>query len=382
MKPVFAAIYIALSLAGCSTVQQVLPAKDSNPPKPLKEFSPTVNVKTLWQVSTGSGAGKDYVRIHPHVDESAVFVAGGRSASAWNKSNGSRLWQTGIDGEVTGGVSGDANSIFLGTSSGQGIALDRATGKVRWNARLSSEVLAVSPVSNGMVVFRTSDGAVHGVSTQTGEIRWQQIRQTPVLSLRGAGVPVLAGGMVIVGFDRGIVTAFDMQNGNALWEATLSVPRGDSDLDKIVDVDGKMKALGEALFVASYNGQIAGINMRNGKPAWAAPYSSYTGLDADPNGLYTTSTEGTLWKLAPQTGQPTWKMDDLERRQPTAPSILGNYVILADKDGFIHWVNAASGQFVARSHADKAGYTVSPVVDGSVAYAFSRNGLLSAFTIQ
>lgn len=382
MKPVFAAICIALSLTGCSTLTQLFPAKDANPPKPLKEFSATANVRTLWQVNTGNSTGKDYVRIHPYVDDGAVFVGGGNSASAWSKTNGGRIWQTTLDGDVTGGVSGGAGGIFLGTGNGRAIGLDRATGKVMWNVQLSSEVLAVSPVSNGMVVFRTSDGAVHGVSTQTGEVRWQQIRQTPVLSLRGAGVPVLAGNMVIVGFDRGMVTAFDMQNGNALWEATLSVPRGESDLDKIIDVDGKMKALGSALFAASYNGQIAGINMRDGKPAWNEPYSSYTGLDADSNGLYTTSSEGTLWKLLPQTGKPVWKMDDLERHQPTAPSIVGNYVIVGDKDGFIHWVSTATGQFAARTHGDTAGYTISPVVDGGTVYTFGRSGLLSAFTVQ
>lgn len=382
MKPVLAAICIALSLTGCSTVQQVLPAKDTNPPKPLKEFAPTAKLGALWQASTGSGSGKDYVRIHPFVDEGAVFVAGGRSASAWNKTNGGRIWQTPIDADITGGVNGGQGSIFLGTSNGGAIALDRQTGKIRWNTRLTSEVLSVSPVKNGIVAFRTSDGGLHGLSVQSGEILWQQIRQSPVLSLRGAGVPVLAGGMVIAGFDNGVVTAFDMQNGKALWEATLSVPQEGSDLDKVTDVDGKLKTLGEALFAASYNGQIAGINMRNGTAAWAAPYSSYTGVDADANGLYSTSVQGDLWKLAPLTGQPLWKMDDLQRRQPTAPALIGNYVVVGDKDGFIHWVNASNGQLAARTRGDSAGYTVSPVVDGGTAYTFGRGGLLSAFTIQ
>lgn len=382
MKPLVAAICIALSLAGCSSIQQVLPGKDPNPPKPLKEFSPTANVKTLWQVNTGSSTGKDYVRIHPYANESAVFAAGGRFASAWSKTNGGRIWQTPIDGEVTGGVNGGEGSVFLGTSNGSAIALDAQTGKVRWSTRLSSEVLAVSSAQNGIVAFRTSDGALHGVAVQTGEILWQQLRQSPVLSLRGAGVPVLAGGMVIAGFDNGVVTAFDMRNGNAIWEAVLSVPREGSDIDKITDVDGKLKTLGDALFAASYNGQIAGINMRSGSAAWAAPYSSYTGVDADPNGLYSTNSHGDLWKLAPLSGQPVWKMDDLASRQPTAPSLMGNYVMVGDKEGFIHWINAETGKFAARTRGDNAGYTVSPLVDGNIAYTLGRGGLLSAFAIQ
>jgi len=127
--------------------------------------------------------------------------------------------------------------------------------------------------------------------------------------------------MVIAGFDSGVVTAFDMQSGKGLWEVTLSEPRGKSDLDSMTDVDGEMKALGEALFATSYNGRIAGINMRNGEMAWAAPYSSYTGVDADPNGLYTSSDTGDLWKLAPLSGTPVWKMDDLQRRHNPPPRL-------------------------------------------------------------
>lgn len=386
MKHITAALLVAVALSGCSTFQQmtsaVIPAKDSNPPKALKEFKPTASVRTLWQASTGSGAGKDYVRIHPQVDEGAVFVAGGRFASAWSKTNGGRIWQTPIDSDITGGVNSGEGGVFLGTANGSAIALDRQTGKSLWQTPLGSEVLAVSPAKNGVVVFRTGDGRLLGLSAQNGAILWQQERKSTSLSLRGASTPIVVGGMVIAGFDSGVVTAFDMQTGKGLWEVTLSVPRGSSDLDRMTDVDGEMKALGEALFAASYNGRIAGINMRDGQVAWAAPYSSYTGVDADPNGLYTSSDTGDLWKLEPQSGNPLWKMDDLQRRQPTAPTLLGQYLVVGDYQGYLHWINTSNGQLAARTQGDKAGYTVAPVQDGNVIYALGKNGLLSALSIQ
>lgn len=382
MKPIFAAVLAALLISGCSTFQQVLPAKDMNPPKALKEFKPTVGVKTLWQVSTGSSAGKDYVRINPYIDENTVIVAGGRSVSAWNKNNGAKLWQAGLDEELSGGVSGTGSLILVGSNNGGAFALDRQSGKVVWKQRLTSEVVAISPPANGIAAFRTSDGRLSGLNLQSGEVLWQQVRQGSPLSLRGASTPVTVGGMVIAGFDSGVVTAFDMQSGRALWEATLSVPRGQGDLDSVTDVDGKMKAVGEALFAASYNGLIMGINMRDGKPAWSAPYSSYSGLDADANGVYTTSISGLFWKLDPQTGKPVWKMDDLERRQLTAPTIVGNYVVVGDYKGVLHWINTSTGLLAARVQGDPAGYTVAPVLDGNVIYTLGRSGVLSAVALQ
>ncbi len=387
MKNTTAAVLIAVALSGCSTFSQmtsaVMPAKtdNANAPKALKALKPTATVRTLWQVSTGSGAGKDYVRIHPQVDDSAVLVAGGSAASAWSKVNGSLLWKTALDGDVTGGVSSGEGGVFLGTGNGNALALDRQTGKIVWKTPLGSEVLAVSPPKNGVVVFRTSDGGLHGLALQSGQILWQQARKNPTLSLRGASTPLVVGGMVIAGFDSGVVTAFDMQSGKGLWEVTLSEPRGKSDLDRMTDVDGEMKALGEALFATSYNGRIAGINMRNGEMAWAAPYSSYSGVDADPNGLYTSSDTGDVWKLAPLSGTPVWKMDDLQYRQPTAPTLLGQYLVIGDYQGYLHWVNTSNGQMAARAQGDKAGYTVAPVKDGNTVYTLGKNGLLSAFSL-
>lgn len=374
-------LFLAASLTACSSFSSLMPAKDSNPPKELTALQATANAQTLWKVSTGN-SDKAYVRLYPYVDEALVIVAGGGSASAWDKRTGASIWKTPISEEITGGVNGGEGLIFLGSSEGSAIALDRQTGKVRWIEHLNSEVLSVSAASKGRVIFRTGDGQLSGLSTQTGEIVWQQIRETPALSLRGAGIPLIVSGAVVAGFDNGTVTAFDVETGTGLWEAILSVPRGSSDVDKIIDVDGRIKPVGSALFAASYNGQIAGIRLQDGALGWSQPYSSYAGVDADASGLYSTDVEGNLWKINPQTGAPIWKMDDLQRRTPTAPTILGSYLVVGDYAGYVHWINSSNGQTVARLQGDTAGYTVPPVSDGQVIYTFGKSGVLAAHALK
>lgn len=74
-------------------------------------------------------------------------------------------------------------------------------------------------------------------------------------------------------------------------------------------------------------------------------------------------------------------MDDLQRRQPTAPTLLGQYLVIGDYQGYVHWVNTSNGQIAARVQGDKAGYTVAPVKDGNTVYTLGKNGLLSAFSL-
>lgn len=381
LATVITSLLLAASLSACSSLSSVMPAKDSNPPKELKAIQASANAQTLWKVSTGS-SDKDYVRLHPYVDDALVVVAGGGSASAWDKRTGANLWKTPISEEITGGVNGGDGLVFLGTSEGSAIALDRQTGKIRWIEHLNSEILSVSTAAKGRVVFRTGDGQLSGLSTQTGEIVWQQIRPTPELSLRGAGVPIIVGSAVIAGFDNGTVTAFDLETGTGLWEAILSVPRGTNDLEKITDVDGRLKQVGSALFAASYNGQIAGLRLQDGAVGWSKPFSSYGGVDADANGLYSADAESNVWKINPQTGAPIWKMDDLQRRTVTAPILMNNYLVVGDYAGYLHWINSSNGQIVARLQGDTAGYTVAPVSDGQVIYTFGKSGVLAAHALK
>ncbi len=373
-------------LSACSTVSDavssIFPQKDPNPPKALQAIQPSVNVQTLWQINTGSNTAKDYVRLYPYVDDTAIIVAGGGSVSAWNKRNGGLLWRTPISEEITAGVNGGDGLVLVGTTKGSAIALDKQTGRIRWVEPLDSEVLSVSTATQGRVAFRTIDGKLNGLSTQTGETVWQQNRPTPVLSLRSAGVPVIVGDMVIAGFDNGTLTAFELQSGTGLWEALLSVPRGTNDLDKITDVDGQIKVVGSGLFAAGYNGQIAGIDLRKGEIAWAKPFSSHAGVDANADGLYATSETGDIWKIDPRSGTPAWKMDDLQRRSPTAPLLLGRYIVVGDFEGYLHWINTETGRMVARSRSDTRGYTVPPITDGRIVYSFGRGGVLSAYALQ
>jgi len=371
--------------SGCSQIS----GKKSRPAplKALKAVTPTINVKTDWQVATGSAMGEN--KVHPFIDNKLVYIAGGTTASAWQKSNGKMLWKTAIDETISAGVNGNlstsnnasASKVFLGTTNGNAISLDAATGKILWIERLSSEILSVSASANNRVIFRTVDGKLHGLLESTGELIWQRSQRPPALSQLGGGVPLVVPPLVIAGFDNGKVAAYNIANGQGIWEAILALPRASTEPEQITDVDGKIKQLGNALFAASINGSSAGINIENGKKAWSRAYSTPTGVNANRLGLYSSDDKGNIWKYDPQTGEPVWSMDDLQRRLPSVPAIIGNSdIAVTDKQGNIHWINSVNGKFSARIKGDPLGYSIEPEVDGSSIFVLGKGGILSKVT--
>lgn len=377
-------ISLAFTLTGCS--QQLFGNKTTRitPLPALKEIVATKNTALAWQVKTGSAMGEH--KVHPFIADQAIFVAGAKSVSAWQKATGKLLWKTKIGEEISAGVNGsylNTPSIYIGTSNGNAISINANTGKIQWIERLSSQVLAISPEKEGRVAFRSIDGKLHGLSSNTGELIWQRSQRTPVLTLLGASVPIIVGPLVISGFDNGKVAAYQLQNGTPAWEVTLALPRGRTELERLIDVDGKIKQLGNALFASSLNGSIDGVDLSSGAVAWSKKFSSSTGITGDPQGLYSSDDKGNIWKMQPQTGAPVWSMDDLKRYEPTLPVLFdSSLLVLGDKKGNLHWINTATGGFASRNKGDVAGYSVEPEVDGNSVYAIGKSGLLSKFVIR
>ncbi len=334
---VIAGLIVLLSgLSGCSQVKKLKFWGDDEAKsialKPLKDLKSSLKINNAWKVNTASSMGEN--KLHPYLDTKTIYVAGGSVTSAWQASNGKAVWKTVIGENITAGVNGTllsnpqtkravktvADQVFVGTSSGNAIALDAKTGKIRWIERLSSEVLSISPSENGRVAFRTVDGKLHGLNAKTGVLIWQRSQKTPALTQLGAGVPVIVANIVIAGFDNGKVVAHELQTGQQLWETVLALPSGNSDLDQIVDVDGRLEALGNALFATSLNGSVIGINLETGKQAWAKSFSSPTGIEASSFGLFSSDDKGNVWAFDPQTGNPASNRPN-PRLRPVRPGL-------------------------------------------------------------
>ncbi len=378
------AMTLLVGLQGCSgqnAGSQLFSQQEAiTPLKKLKDISASIAVKIHWKVQTDSASLNS--KIHPYLTSNAIIVAGGKKISAWDKLTGKPLWVQDINERISGGINGGNGIIFLGTDHGNALALNEKTGKTLWIKHLNAEILSLSIAKNGRTIFRTIDGKLHGLATQTGNIIWQQQQLTPVLSLYGASIPVLVGPYVIAGFDNGKLAAYELQNGTAAWEATLTLSRGSNELDKMVDVDGKLSPLGNALFATSFHGRISGVDLKTGKVYWAKKHSSYTGADANTEGVYTADEAGNIWRLEPQTGNPLWKMDDLVRRAPTAPTLIdSNLMVVGDKKGNLHFINTQNGQFVARIKGDLEGYNIASKVEGKTVYSLGRGGMLTAITV-
>ncbi|MGZ5053665.1 MAG: outer membrane protein assembly factor BamB, partial [Methylobacter sp.] len=287
------------------------------------------------------------------------------------------------DVHFSGGPGLGAGTVILGASDAEVVALDIETGAVLWKTKVSSEVLSVPAVANNIVVVRTTDGSVIALDEKTGGKRWSYERSVPALSLRGTGSPLISGNNVIGGYDNGKLMALRLNDGKYVWETTIAIPKGRSEVERLVDLDVDPIVINDVIYIASYQGGLAAISEADGEIMWRnETVSSHSGLSNDHRYLYLTDSQSHVMQLDQSNGAALWKQKDLHQRRLTAPAPYDNYVVVGDLEGYVHWLSSVDGRQLGREQVTEGPIDAKPIVVDNTVYVYAKDGTLAALKVR
>jgi outer membrane protein assembly factor BamB len=371
-------------LTACAWISDYLGGDENiTPPTELTEIKDEINVQRLWHVNIGSGSGKYLLHLVPALTESMVFAADYKGKlHAIRIADGERIWQIDTDLTISAGPGVGEEMVLVGGQNGVVAAYSTQDGKLLWRTEVSSEVLSVPVIAAGVVVVRTIDGRVRALNAITGKRLWIYNRKEPVLTLRGNSSPVIDGNVVHVGFDNGKLVALTLDRGQLLWESAIAVPRGRSELERMVDIDGELMLKDGIAYVTAYQGRVAALTLDAGSLLWTRELSSYAGLGIDRRNVYVTDDSSQVLALDRNTGASLWRQEKLMWRTLKAPAVVDDYVVVADFEGYLHWLSSEDGHFVARVRGDGEGWVSAPGVVGNTLIAQGSGGGLYAFRVQ
>jgi outer membrane protein assembly factor BamB len=377
-------LLLAALLGGCSWVSNYLAGDDNaTPPAKLENITPSIKVIRAWDVKLGAVDKDNPVRLTPALCDGKLFAAGGKGGVyAFDAATGKSLWKTSSKDVLSGGVGCGDDLVLAGSEKGQVLAYHAGDGKLAWQAQVTSEVLAPPRIAEDMVVVRTIDGRVFGLNAADGSRHWVYDRSTPVLTLRGSGSVVISHGGVIGGFDNGKLAAVTLAEGKPLWEVSIAVPKGRSELERMVDIDSDPKIVGNHVYIATYQGRLASVALDSGSIEWVRDMSSYAGIDVDADHIYLTDDQSKVWGLDQSDGAALWTQDKLQARSLTAPTVFGDYIVVGDFEGYVHWLSKDSGAIVARVRSGSDGIMIAPLAGDGLLYVQGRGGVLNAYRVQ
>jgi len=360
-------------LVGCSSAPAPKMAE-------LSELPSNIPVRTLWQVSVGEAGDAIFF---PAVAAGGVYAAAQDGTVArFESATGRESWRVNVGHALSGGVGSDGALVAVGTLEGEVVALDAGTGKVLWLARVSSEILSAPTVTGDLVIVRSADSRLFALDAKDGKRRWLYQRSSPPLSVRAPVGMVADRGYLFTGFAGGKLVAISLANGGVRWEATVALPRGATELERVTDVVGLPVVAEKEVCAVAYQGRVGCYDFATGNPLWSREISSTEGLAIDARYVVVTDDKGTVHALDRAGGATLWKQDRLFLRRLTAPLALGREIAVGDVEGYVHFLSRETGAFAGRVATDGSPIRSSLVRFDQGFLVQTRDGSLYALSTQ
>ena len=196
-----------------------------------------------------------------------IATTGFGEVVALDARSGGVAWRQRIEAAISGGATIAGGTVYALGRDGTGWAIRASDGRVLWQVALRRDIAgwqgyAAPAVDGDLVVFPATSGQLLAVDRATGAERWSaqvsgsRVGRAIAFIRDMTGQPVISGGQVIAGTSSGRIAAFDRGTGAQLWshdDGAMSVP----------------VVAGNSVFAVDDEARLIRLERGNGARVWA-----------------------------------------------------------------------------------------------------------------
>jgi len=368
-----ALILLVAALGGCSMFGGG-PAKPQ--PAELQPVTPLVAARQTWTTRVG----QVNFPLQTGVSGNSVAVASGDGTVALlDAQTGRDFWRFSLNTPLAAGAGNDGKVVAVVTKANEIVAL--RDGRELWRQKLGAQAFTAPFVAGERVFVLAADRSVTAFDGQTGRKLWAQQRPNEPLILRQSGVMLAVGDTLVVGL-AGRLAGLNPSSGSIRWEAPIATPRGINDVERLVDLVGRVSRQGDVVCARAFQASVGCVNAARGNLLWTKPANGVQGLDGDERFVFGTEADGNViaWRRAD--GERAWTTDRLRYRGLSAPVVVGRSIAIGDFTGYVHLLSREDGSLLNRLPTDGTAIAATPVLVGNTLIAVTQGGGIYGFQPQ
>ena len=355
----------------------VLAACSGGTPKPKPaELAPNaalIGVRQAWTARIGEVG----FPLSVGVNGDTVVVAGtGGAVAALDGRTGRDLWRANVGAPIVAGVGTDGKIAAVVTDANEVVAIDN--GRELWRHKLVSPAYTAPFVAGGRVFVLVADRSVVALDGQTGRRLWLQQRPGEPLVLRQSGVMLSVGDTLVVGLS-GRLVGMNPTSGAIRWEVPIAAPRGTNDVERLVDLVGRVSRNGDVVCARAFQANVGCVNAARGSLIWTKPANGSEGVHGDDRYVFGTESDGKVVAWRRSDGERAWVSDRLQYRSLSAPLSVGRSVVIGDNTGLLHLLSREDGSPLSRLATDGTAIVGAPVLAGDTLVVVTRAGGVFGF---
>jgi outer membrane protein assembly factor BamB len=252
-------------------------------------------------------------------------------------------------------------TVYVGSASGELIALDFESGAVKWRYRAGPIENSSPAVSGGLIYIGDLNGVVHAVNWSDGSPRWTFKTGSEIKAS-----PVVVGDRVLIGSYDEHLYSLSAQSGNLIWKfktqgavhCTAGVSNG-------------------VAYISGCDEMFRAIRISDGRELFSIHSGAYTGASPALVGqmAYYGTFNNEVLGVNLRTRRIAWRYRHRQRQFPyySSASVIEGRVVVGGRDKMVHSINAATGRahwtFTTRARVES-----SPAVCGGLVFFGSNDG--------
>ncbi|MEO6294040.1 MAG: outer membrane protein assembly factor BamB, partial [Burkholderiaceae bacterium] len=356
---------LAASLFACSS------GPEKPKPAELMANVPLINTRLAWSAKVGVVDFPLDVAVSNRANTLTVTTASSDGGVAsFDALTGREIWRTNIGATIAAGVGSDGIVSAVVSNANEVVVLDN--GRVSWRQKLSTATYTSPLVAGGRVFVLGLDRSVTAFDGRTGRKLWVQKRPSESLVLRQAGVLLAVDDTLVVGLS-GRLVGLNPLDGNIRWEAPIATARGTNDVERMVDVIGRVSREGDVVCARAFRAAVGCVSASRGNLLWTKPASGSVGVYGDERAVFGVENDGKIIAWNRSNGERLWSTDRLQYRNLTAPVVVGRSLAVGDSTGLVHLLSREDGSPLTRLSTDGSA-VVAPALAGNMLVVATRNG--------
>ena len=265
------------------------------------------------------------------------------------------------------------------TTSNELVAFDN--GREVWRQKLGNPSYTAPLISGRKVFVLGADRAISAFELADGKKLWSQKKSVEALTLRQSGVLLMVSDTLVSSFS-GRLLGINPLDGNVRWSTPIATARGTNDIERLVDLVGRVSNVSDVVCARAYRVSVGCVNTLRGNSMWSKPAVGLEGVQGDANTLFGTEADGKVIAWNRVNGERLWQTEQLLNRNLSAPAVLEKAIAVGDSTGFVHFLSKTDGSPVNRLTTDGSAIAAAPVIAGNTLVVVTRNGGVFGFMAE
>lgn len=355
---------------------------DKAKPAELAVNASKLGVRLAWTANVGAVNFPLNVSIaNVNTAGNAIFFAANSDGvvASFDAANGREVWRAQAGKPLAAGVGAEAGFAAVVTTSNELVTF--SNDREVWRQKLGNASYTAPLVASGKVFVLGADRAISAFELADGKKLWSQKKSAEALTLRQSGVLLMVSD-TLVSSASGRLLGINPLDGNVRWSTPIATARGTNEIERLVDLVGRVSNNSEIVCARAYRVSVGCVNTLRGNSLWTKPAVGQEGVQGDTLTLFGAEADGKVIAWSRVNGERLWQTEHLLNRNLSAPAVLDKAVVVGDGTGLVHFLSKSDGAPLNRVTTDGSAMAAAPVLVGNTLVVVTRNGGIFGFVTE